>query len=104
METDTPLSSIGKAGAKLVTDAFTVAPAEGARLALEVIRANSPAANPGATSGPAAGLPVGLGLGEGEGLPLGLAVGDGEATGIKLAPVNTEIVAGESVVATGTRL
>jgi len=47
---------------------------------------------------------VGLGLGEGEGLPLGLAVGDGEATGTRLAPVNTEIVAGESVVATGTRL
>ena len=86
----------------MFTDAFNVAPAEGARLALEVIRANSPAANPGATSGPAAGLPVGLG--EGEGLPLGLAVGDGDATGTTLAPVNTEIVAAESVVAAGIRL
>lgn len=106
IETDTPLSSTGKAGAKKVSDAFAVAPADGARLALELIRANSPAANPGGTSGPAAGLALGLGLGlgEGEGLPLGLAVGDGDATGARLAPVNTEIVAVESVVALGIKL
>ena len=95
---------MGSAGAKLVSDAFAVAPADGARLALEVIWANSPAAKPVATSGPPEGLPVGLGLGEGDGLPLGLPVGEGEATGIKLAPVTTDIVADDCVVAIGTRL
>ena len=103
IETDTPFNSTGSGGAKLNSDAFTVPTADGARLALELMIVNSPAANPGATSGPAAGLPVGLGLGEGEGLPLGLAVGDGDATGARLAPVKIDMVAADDVVAGGKR-
>src|ERR1700752_1038114 len=91
-ETDTPFNSTGRDGAKRDSDAkpLPTAADDGARLPLEVITLSSPAANPGAIKGTAAGLPLGLGLGlglgDGEGLPLGLAVGDGDATGTRLAP------------------
>src|SRR6266508_4194650 len=84
IETETPFSSIGRAGANFNSEALDVITAEGARLTLALIRASSPADNPGAMRGP--GLPVGLGLGEGVGLPLEL--GGAAATGIRLAPVS----------------
>src|SRR5438046_2266926 len=93
IDTETPFNSTGSAGANLDSEALPGVAEDGARLALEVITASSPAANPGAMNG--VGLPVGLG--EGVGLPLALAAGT--ATGIKLAPVNNEMVAVESVVA-----
>jgi hypothetical protein len=66
-----------------------VFPDEGAKLTLAVSKVTSPGARPRAIKG----VPVGLG----DGLPLG----GGAATGIKLAPVKSEIVAVDSVVTAG---
>ena len=108
IETETPLSSIGKAGARFDSDALallTVAGA-GARVSLDRMMPNSPAAKPvGATCGltEALGDGLGLGLGLGDGLTAGLGVAVGLAIGtdISLAPVNNVSVPGDSVVITG---
>src|SRR2546423_2402511 len=98
-ETETPFNSTGSEGANCNSEAFAVVPDDGAKLTLELITASSPAANPGAIKG----VPgEGLGLGDGVGLPLGTEIGG--ATGTKLAPVNNEIVSGDSVVIVGERL
>ncbi|HEY6046039.1 MAG TPA: hypothetical protein VIU65_05505, partial [Pyrinomonadaceae bacterium] len=89
MATDTPLSSTGSDGANLNSERFAVVAELGARVAPELSRATSLAANPGAVNGE----PVG----DGTGLPLGT----GTATGIKLAPVNNETVAVDRVVTGG---
>jgi len=108
--TETPLSSIGKDGARFDSDALatlTVMVA-GAKLTLDRATLNSPAANPiglvtGLAEGLADGLGLGLGLGLGEGLTDGLGVAVGLATGTvsKLAPVSRDRVPGDSVVMFG---
>src|SRR5882724_13473062 len=77
IEIEVPLSSIGRAGERVDSDAFALLTeaSKGAGVKVNWATANSPGASPGATNG----LVVGTGL----------AVG--EATGIKLAPVNSEI-------------
>jgi len=106
IETETPLSSMGKAGARFDSDAFalaTVALVTAPKLAARTT-ASSPPANPaGVAFGLADGLGEGLGLGVGVGLAVGLTVAVGLATGtlIKLAPVNNEIAAVDSVVTAG---
>ena len=82
----------------LVTEAF-----EGARFVVEFTTPSSPGARPSAIYG--VGLPVGLVLGDGDGdglgLPLGLAAGLGVKTETKVAPVNNESDAVDSVVMVG---
>ena len=87
MEIEVPLSSMGRAGERVDSDAFALLTeaGKGAGLKVNWATANSPAASPGATNG----LLVGTGL----------AVG--EATGIRLAPVNNEIDPADSVVSGG---
>ncbi len=106
IETETPLSSMGKAGARFDSDAFalaTVAAVTVPKLAARTT-ANSPAAKPaGVAFGLADGLGEGLGLGVGVGLTVGLAVAVGLATGTvnKLAPVNNDSAEVDSVVIAG---
>ena len=101
MATETPFNSTGNGGPNCNSDAFAVIAADGANDTVALSTESSPAANPVATSGPV-GEPAGVGLGEGVGLPVG--VGDAGATGIKLAPVNKEIVPADSAVFAGERL
>src|SRR5207302_9733074 len=71
METETPFNSIGNQGANFDSEALAVDADEGAKAALELMRARSPGAKPGATRG----VPVAVGLGDGVGLPLGTEIG-----------------------------
>jgi len=104
IETETPFNSIGKDGARLDSDALallTVALA-GARLTLAWATPSSPAANPvGLAPGLTEGLGEGLGLGLGLTVGLGVAVGLATGTDTRLAPVNSESVAVDSVVMVG---
>ena len=101
IETDTPFNSTGSGGPNCDSEAFIVVPDDAASATEALSTENSPGAKPGAVKGPPA-VGVGLGLGDGDGLPVG--VGDAGATGIKLAPVNKEIVPADSVVLGGERL
>jgi hypothetical protein len=105
--TETPPSSIGKAGARFDSEALALLTVilAGAKLTLACATPNSPAANPlGLTAGLTEGLGEGLGLGLGEGLTdgLGVAVGLATGTGNKLAPVNSDSVPGDSVFMVGS--
>jgi len=103
METETPFSSTGNGGPKNDSEAFKVDAVAGASDTVALSSESSPGASPGAVKGPPA-VGVGLGLGEGLGLPLALGVGEAGATGIKLAPVNKEIVPADSERFGGNRL
>src|SRR5262245_13779468 len=58
--TETPFNSTGNGGPYLVSDAFAVAPADGAKETVALSTERSPAASPGASNGPL-GVLVALG-------------------------------------------
>ena len=99
IETETPLNSIGSAGARFNSEAPLAFVDAGAGLKPACAIASSPGASPGAING--VGLPVGVGDGDGVGLPVEVAVGMN--TGPILAPVKSESVAVDSVVIVGDR-
>ena len=103
MATETPLSSIGSAVDRFVSEPLLFDALDGASGTVACAIPNSPGARPGAMYG--VGLPVGegdgLGVGLGDGLPEGVAVGLGFTTEIKLAPVSSEMLPVDSAVMVG---
>src|ERR1700752_418756 len=98
-ETETPLSSIGSAGERNVSEAQMfdgvghAKAFDGASAMLDRTMVNSPGATP--IGAPGAGLGTGVGLGA------GLGSGVAAATGMLLAPVKNESVAADCAVACG---
>ena len=87
------MSSIGKAGLRLVSDPPVAVASDGASATVERTILNSPGAKP--IGDPGTGLGVGVGLG------LGLGAGVAAATGMLLAPVKNDSTADEVAVTCG---